>query len=1111
MQEVNNCFVKNVADSNTQITVEEIANRLLKNNFILTALELHMELLEAGRELSILRDYFSNPANFEQSKIETSHSYQSSKLTRTSSIQTFDSLDFARYSDDGDKFDSDKVAVLEFELRKAHEKINLLRSSITKSVDNSDPISKINPKNVNIIELESFEKRTLNFLINEYLLQNNYKLTSVTFSEENDNQDFDDWDDVGINICKPSNLICLYRDYRQHKYPKKEMHDFQCMTHIQADESLQNNSDFIKCKEYIEILKTKINELETVTEKLVEENCILKNEITNLKLDESRNVTLAVSEASSILERPNSLQNDSVKYEHHQLKQISKFQMNLIKLIDQKKTVFNYITDVKFIKLIEIIDILAFNLPNIISNTILSKRDELIPILTYTMTLHSDPHVRDKLLCQFFNLIKKPNQEQRLMLTNGCLTYSNYVGPIRTEAELLPFCWEQIAHKYREHRLLIAEISGYLSPYVINDTRSSLLFSMVKQMSEDNDEDVREAVVQSLAILISNFENDNKYKEVVKMLTKFFSDKSDKVLCATRTLLLPSLAKWSLDLKILEEFFKMSILENITNCIYTVSPTSSVVKDQKLFNDYILNLHQMLPYLLCHLVQTCEQFLSEKEFNAKLDDMSTKQVSKSEVNYTDIVDTLSVILDKEPQEVKIMLKSFYGYVDQEWFEMWDACDWVINDFIIDFVDISSRLEISHPALHSMVSFFRQLTQMFGANFSYVTLVKKFEKYFVIPLDEIHLDKSLANSQSPLNKSLVPIYLAGIYPALKNSCAELPDFNQKLQDLMVALSVHQSSLASLQSTFEELCSQLHSHDVLELTNYHNILIKLLWEVGVLNVNVLVRVSTAKLFECFITSCSLSETMLSSKVIPALVTLASDANDTVKAATVSSFGAIIEYVFSQMDVNSASSAAILEKVKLQLQAFMSESSFTMKTGELILDNQNFIEKNLIIIEVIKTLGRLGPKVESKFRDEFILPRLTALAVRSQLSLNIKHSLKHELTTKLLEAFINCSCCFVCHQVSQEVVLPGLRCLHHDIQAISPDRANIVMSMIKELEDKAEETNAYTQKVISAEKSCDTSSKTYNQLETTKMNFMTRFKDVKDKASHSSFSKVFQNSKN
>lgn len=36
--------------------------------------------------------------------------------------------------------------------------------------------------------IKPLEKRALNFLVNEFLLKNNYKLTSITFSDENDDQ-----------------------------------------------------------------------------------------------------------------------------------------------------------------------------------------------------------------------------------------------------------------------------------------------------------------------------------------------------------------------------------------------------------------------------------------------------------------------------------------------------------------------------------------------------------------------------------------------------------------------------------------------------------------------------------------------------------------------------------------------------------------------------------------------------------------------------------------------------------------------------------------------------------------------------------------------------------
>lgn len=45
----------------------DIAKRLLDDRLLLTALELHYELVEAGKELPGLREFFSDPSNFEHS------------------------------------------------------------------------------------------------------------------------------------------------------------------------------------------------------------------------------------------------------------------------------------------------------------------------------------------------------------------------------------------------------------------------------------------------------------------------------------------------------------------------------------------------------------------------------------------------------------------------------------------------------------------------------------------------------------------------------------------------------------------------------------------------------------------------------------------------------------------------------------------------------------------------------------------------------------------------------------------------------------------------------------------------------------------------------------
>jgi hypothetical protein len=149
--------------SSNKISLDQIAQTLLRQNFILTALELHTELAEQGREIPRLRDYFSNPSNFEQPQQSQGQYYSSTHyqqqqqqqqqqaassasssggfypLHKASSIQTFDSLDLTRYSDDVDqgRFQDDKIAVLEFELRKAKETINQLRNTLTMATGKS--------------------------------------------------------------------------------------------------------------------------------------------------------------------------------------------------------------------------------------------------------------------------------------------------------------------------------------------------------------------------------------------------------------------------------------------------------------------------------------------------------------------------------------------------------------------------------------------------------------------------------------------------------------------------------------------------------------------------------------------------------------------------------------------------------------------------------------------------------------------------------------------------------------------------------------------------------------------------------------------------------------
>lgn len=54
-----------------------------------------------------------------------------------------------------------------------------------------------------------YEKRALNFLVNEYILLNDYKLTSVTFAEENEDQV---WGQILPTLFPFELSLCLFND-----------------------------------------------------------------------------------------------------------------------------------------------------------------------------------------------------------------------------------------------------------------------------------------------------------------------------------------------------------------------------------------------------------------------------------------------------------------------------------------------------------------------------------------------------------------------------------------------------------------------------------------------------------------------------------------------------------------------------------------------------------------------------------------------------------------------------------------------------------------------------------------------------------------------------------
>lgn len=121
-----------------------------------------------------------------------------------------------------------------------------------------------------------------------------------------------------------------------------------------------------------------------------------------------------------------------------------------------------------------------------------------------------------RVLKTLFDLIDKPNLEERSMILTSCVHFTKHAGPTYVQNYLLPLCWEQLNEKpSEEKRIFIAEACSTLAPHIYNDIRNSLMFSILKQIMEhDSSELVRVHTVKSFAILINYLRDEQKFVHV---------------------------------------------------------------------------------------------------------------------------------------------------------------------------------------------------------------------------------------------------------------------------------------------------------------------------------------------------------------------------------------------------------------------------------------------------------------------------------------------------------------------------------------------------------------------------------------------------------------------
>ncbi|KAI3927649.1 hypothetical protein MKW92_032294 [Papaver armeniacum] len=521
--------------------------------------------------------------------------------------------------------------------------------------------------------------------------------------------------------------------------------------------------------------------------------------------------------------------------------------------------------------------------------TIQILSDALPKIVPYVLINHRE--YPDSLTHTLFNLIKRPDEQQRRIIMDACVSLAKNVGEMRTESELLPQCWEQINHTYEERRLLVAQSCGELAEFVRPEIRDSLILSIVQQLVEDSATVVREAAAHNLALLLPLFPNMDKYFKVEELMFQLVCDPSGVVVETSLKELIPAIMNWGNKL----DHTLRVLLSHIVGSAQRCPPLSGVegsmeshlraLGERERWNVEVLlrMLTELLPFVHQKVIETCP-FPSA---------MGSPTSSETAGFFT------------------ISLFELYagGHVE------WPPFDWIHVDCLPDLIQLACLLSSKEDNLRIRITKFllavyehfgdHYVTQIMSPVFMLATGDSADLKYFPSGIQSRikGLRPKSAVDEKLATMCVLPLLLAGILGA--------PSRHEQLAEYLRKLLV--------QSTAREGRSVNRTAEIIDAVRFlctfeehHGIIFNILWEM-VVSSNINMKINAATLLKVLVPY--VDAKVASTHVLPALVTLGSDQNLNVKYASIDAFGAVAQHFKNEM---------IVDKIRVQMDAFIEDGS-------------------------------------------------------------------------------------------------------------------------------------------------------------------------------------------
>ncbi|KAL5185881.1 LisH domain and HEAT repeat-containing protein KIAA1468 [Glycine soja] len=884
-----------------------VVNFLLEENYLLTAFELLHELLDDGRHDQAIRlqQYFSDPARFPPNQI-----------SRLNSLPTADPQTLLQL-----KNESDHKSLLYDEFIDFNNNYNEITTTVTdQNLDNWQNTSALMPQALRhyyyqylLSTSEVAEEKIAQVPENITLLKENERLNQEKESLLKD-KDLAD----GQIAALTKSLEALQRDLKEKENMvqvlKQSLENQRKGLHASRVEisklkmsiegsgsgnslvvSDVDNFQPVSLDEYKEEIKKLQMEVERLKEKNIgipEPGNFVGSENETLQIeDKVREIHEDQGAISYHVDAPQ----DVIRDEDAQ----STTSQTLNKYTDKHEdalhalfnpangnSAFENIDNVSEQNGLGTIQILADALPKIVPYVLINHREELLPLMMCAIEHHPDSSTRDSLTHTLFNLIKRPDEQQRRIIMDACVSLAKNVGEMRTETELLPQCWEQINHMYEERRLLVAQSCGELAEFVRPEIRDSLILSIVQQLIEDSATIVREAAAHNLAMLLPLFQNMDKYFKVEELMFQLICDPSGVVVETTLKELVLAIIKWGNKLDHILGVLFSHILSSAQHC-----PPLSVIEgcieshlhelgERERWNiDVLLRmLMELLPLVHQKAIETCP-FLSRVE--------STQVVFSA---------TLFELYAR-------------GHVE------WDAFEWMHVECFPKLIQLACLLPWKEDNLRSRISkFLLSVSERFGDSYTtcimlpvFLTAVGDDADLTFFP-SAIHSKIKGLRPKSVLSEKLsilcvLPLLLAGVLGA-SGKRNQLEDYSRKLL---------------VEDSLKENLATKHTVEIINAVRFiciyeenHGMIFNILWEM-VVSSNVNMKISAAKLLKAIVPY--IDAKLTSTHALPALITLGSDQNLNVKCASIDAFGVVAQRFKNEM---------IVDKIRVQMGAFLEDGS-------------------------------------------------------------------------------------------------------------------------------------------------------------------------------------------